>query len=287
VARYLDAPPDDTVSPMTMLEGRTTLAGAWGEVSAHEIGATVTSWRPGGREVLFTASDAVIDTADMWHGGIPVCAPWFGGGPGDWPVPFVHGVVPRVRWRLLDAVGDDSGARLRYATDAAATAHLPGSERFPSDLRYQLDVAADATRLRLDLTVTSPSEATTIELALHPYLLTDTRSGHVDGLDGVAYTDFTDGSRGTADGPVMLGGYLDRVYEEARPVTVESAAGRLGLSQDGAESLVVWNPGPVNTQVPGDEWERFVCVEYGCVKGHRVALPAGGGRRVSMTLSIC
>ncbi|NHB85540.1 hypothetical protein G7085_15535 [Tessaracoccus sp. HDW20] len=268
-----------------MLEGCTMLSGAWGDVSAHEIGATVTSWRPAGREVLFTASDAVIDTADMWHGGIPCVLPG-SGRPRGWAVPFVHGVVPRVRWRLLDASGDDAGARLRYATDATATAHLPGADRFPSDLRYELEVAADATRLRLDLTVTSPSVAATVEMALHPYLLTDTRSGRVDGLGGVPFTDFTDGSRGAADPPVVLGGYLDRVYDAACPATVDSAEGRLSLSSEGAESLIVWNPGPANKQVPGDEWERFVCVEYGCVKGHPVELPAGGDRRLSMTISV-
>ncbi|AQP47842.1 hypothetical protein BW730_10395 [Tessaracoccus aquimaris] len=262
------------------------LSGSWGSLSVHPIGATVTSWRPGGREALYTASDAVPGTEAMWHGGIPVCTPWFGVGTGDWEVPFIHGLVSRVRWRVVASEAGEDRAHVVLATDGAATAHLPGADRFPADLRYELDVVADASRLTLGLTVATPSRDAVVEMALHPYLLTDARTATVDGLQGARYTDYAAGVDGTDDAPVPVGRYLDRVYREYRPTTIVSDEGTLRLAAQGAGSVVVWNPGPEDPPVPGDEWSRFVCVEYGEVKSTAVLIPAGASHLLRMTIAV-
>ena len=41
-------------------DGLHLLTGEWGALGVEEIGATVVSWRPGGRERLYTASDALV-----------------------------------------------------------------------------------------------------------------------------------------------------------------------------------------------------------------------------------
>lgn len=261
------------------------LSGRWGQLCVNEIGGNVASWRPGGRERLYLAGDAVIGTADMWHGGIPACAPWFGGGRGDWPVPFGHGLVSRVRWQMREASVDDEGARILLCTDAEATRGLPGADRYPDDLTYELEVVADATSLTVALSLGSPSREVAVELALHPYLLTDVKNASVAGLAGVEYDDFADGTHAVETGEVALGGYLDRVYAGAPPTTLSDGVDVVLLEADGANSIIVWNPGPVNTQVPGDEWARFVCVEYGNVKGGAITIPAGGSHRLRLRLA--
>lgn len=267
-------------------DGLISLSGDWGSISVHELGATVTSWRPGGREALFTASDETPGAAPMWHGGIPVCAPWFGAGPGDWKVPFSHGLVSRVRWKVISTASDDDRAHLTLATDAAATRDLPGANHFPSDLRYVLDIVADASRLTLGLTIVSPTRDAVVELAFHPYLLTDAPTASVAGLESVGFTDYAVSAVGSEDSPVAVGRYLDRVYEQARPTKVTSQSGSLRLAAQGASSVIVWNPGPAGTQVPDGEWERFVCVEYGCVKRNQTLIPAGGTHLLRMTITV-
>lgn len=265
--------------------GLHTLSGAWGELDVHEIGGNVAGWRPGGHERLYRASNAVIGTDDMWHGGIPVCTPWFGGGRGDWEIPFIHGLVSRVRWVPRELKVDDAGARVVLGTDGLATRGLPGADRYPADLTYDLTVAADATSLTVELTVGSPSREVTVEIALHPYLLTDVPNSTVTGLAGVAYDDFADASRAVEPGAVALGGYLDRVYAAAPRTTLTDGDTGLRLDGVGANSIIVWNPGPVNDQVPGQEWAQFACVEYGNVKAGALTIPAGGAHTLRLRLT--
>lgn len=265
-------------------EGLHTLSGSWGRLSVHEIGATVASWCPGGRERLFTASDAVFSTEAMWHGGIPVCTPWFGQGNGDWVVPHGHGLVSRVRWRTLHAHVDDDSAHVVMVTDAESTRHLPGADRYPADLRYELDVVADAGRLTLGLSVASPSRDAAVELALHPYLRTDARRAVVSGLAGVRYHDHATGTDAVGAAQFGAEGPLDRVFREAPPTIVDYGTSGLRLAAQGANSVIVWNPGPGGDAVPADEWADFVCVEYGAVKAGSVTIPAGGAHLLRMTI---
>lgn len=269
---------------MTRPEELVQLSGGWGEIEVHSVGATVTSWRPRGREVLFTASDAQPGSRDMWHGGIPVCTPWFGAGPGTWQVPFGHGLAARVGWDVVSSSCDDSGAHVVLSTDATAMARLQGAGRFPDDLRFTLDVVADATRLTLGLTLTSPTRDAFVEMALHPYLRTDAPSATVTGLEGIAFTDYCDGSAGSDDHPVHVGRSVDRVYAAAPATTLASDDGVLRLAAQGAASVIVWNPGPGSTQVPGDDWARFACVEYGCVKQAARLIPAGESHLLRLTI---
>lgn len=264
--------------------GSTTLRGAWGELGFHTLGAIVTSWRPRGKETLYLAPGERPTFGEMPHGGIPVCAPWFGVGAGEWDAPFTHGLVSRVRWTLVDQHVDDDSARAVLTTDAQATSHLPGADRFPDDLRYELAISADATRLTLGLTIASPSRAALVEAAFHPYLLTDAPSAEVRGLEGVGYTDFSHGTTGVADGPIRIETAPDAVFDAAPATQLTDARGEVRLAAQGAHSVIVWNPGPGGTSIPGDEWRRFACVEYGYVKGRAILIPAGGSHLLRLTV---
>jgi len=252
----------------------------------HALGATVTSWAPGGVEQIFTCEDAEPAPGRMWHGGIPLCTPWFGSGLGlDWEVPFRHGLVSRVAWQVVHSTSGDDRATIVQRTDARSTRHLAGSDRFPADLCYELRVEADARKLALSLTITSPTQPTRIEAMFHPYLAVDVPTARLAGLGGIEYRDFSDGTEGVEVASLRVDGALDRVYAAAAPATVTDASGSLEVVPEGAATAVVWNPGIVDGRFAAGEGQRFLCMEFGNAAAGAVDLPAGGSHRIGMRLT--
>lgn len=242
----------------------------------------MSSWQPGGVERLFTSRDADLTQGRMWHGGIPLCTPWFGQAVGSgWTVPWGHGLVSRTRWEVVDSFADATGARVALRTDATATAHLQGTERFPRDLSYRLDVTADEKALTLTLTIASPTADAVVDAVFHPYFATDAREETIDSLAGIPFHDYATGTDGVDAAPVPAAGPVDRVYAGARSVTLPHAG--LLLDGAGADTVVLWNPGPGSPKVPDEEWAGFVCVEYGAL-GRRI--PAGETIEVGLSLRI-
>ncbi|MCA9570304.1 MAG: hypothetical protein KC656_20815 [Myxococcales bacterium] len=89
-------------------------------------GATVTSFRALGREILFVSPNAVRRAGKAIRGGIPVCWPWFAGHPEhpEWPA---HGVARDQPWTLA-GMGHEGGAhvaRLALVDDDATRAVWP------------------------------------------------------------------------------------------------------------------------------------------------------------------
>lgn len=72
---------------------------------------------------------------------------------------------------------------------------------------------------------------------------------------------------------------------------MDAAADReITVSTSGATRIIVWNPGREKASgfsdlAPG-EWERFVCVEAGCVLGGAVQLEPGQTHTLSTTISV-
>ncbi|GAA3865706.1 D-hexose-6-phosphate mutarotase [Tessaracoccus defluvii] len=271
--------------PMSSRADVITRTGDWGSIAVSPFGATVVSWCPDGVERLFTASDASPVLGEMWHGGIPVCAPWFGRGRGDWSVPHPHGLVSRVSWRLVGEESRVDGCMLEWRTDAAATSHLPGAQHYPPDLGYSLRIEASATALVLSLRIDSPTTEVVVDEAFHPYLRTGLPAT-VSGLNGVAFRDFAADHAGSEDSALTVDRYVDRVYCGAPETTLTDDGARLGLAGDAASSLIIWNPGPGSGMVPGDEWRDFVCIEYGNVQGNAVTIPAGGEHTLRTLLQV-
>lgn len=264
------------------------LSGAWGTARVAELGACVLSWRPAGAaDVLFMSRAAELTPGTMWHGGIPVCAPWFGSGQGDWEVPHVHGLVARVPWRTESVEQDDDGARVVMTLSSADVAAVQGADRYPDDLAYVLEVDVTAAALTVALTIASPSTDVRVDLALHPYLAIDATRATITGLEGVEFRIPAQGwATATDDDVFAFDGYADRVYDAAPPLFLSDGERTRRLTSSGATSTVVWNPGPEDPGVPADEAAEFVCVEFGNVRGGAVEVPAGGEHRLSMTIEV-
>lgn len=264
------------------------LAGVWGAVRVAELGGCVLSWRSaGGEDVLFVSRDAELTPGTMWHGGIPVCAPWFGAGRGGWEVPHVHGLVARVPWHTRSVEQDDDGARLVMTLTSADVAEVPGATRYPDDLAYTLEVDVAASALSVALSIASPTTDVVVDLALHPYLAVDARRATVTGLEGVTFLNPLEGwASASEDEAFAFDGLVDRVYAAAPPLFLSDGARTRRLTNDGATSTVIWNPGTADAEVPADEAEEFVCVEFGNVRGGAVEIPAGGEHRLSLTIEV-
>ena len=263
------------------------LSGPWGSLRVAELGGCVLSWRPAGHgEILFLSSAAELTPGAMWHGGIPVCAPWFGQGQGDWQVPHGHGLVARVPWHTEAVEQSADGATIVLTLKAADTAHLPGADRYPADLAYRLEITAGAAALSVALTIASPTQDVTVDVALHPYLRLDATRASLTGLEGVGFQDALRGwATGTAEEPLTFDQHRDLVFDAAPSVFLSDGSTTLRLTNRGATRTVAWNPGPGSEGLP-QEWDQFVCVEYGNVREGAVTIPAGEEHTLAMTVEV-
>lgn len=252
--------------------GPRTVTNAHCTASALDLGATVLSWRPhGGDEVLFLSPEAAVGEGLELHGGIPICAPWFGRGRAGVDVPRPHGLVRWVPWELVARTDDERGTHLDWVLDASAVAHLPGADAYPADLRFRHEVTFGAD-LDLRLTVTSPTTEFILDEAFHSYFAVDAANTRIHGLPG---------------GTLAPNHPLDEVVHTDADITIETPGRVLTIRASGAASAVVWNPGSeVPSNFGAEEWRNMVCVEVGNVQTEAVTVPAGGSHTLGMTVSL-
>lgn len=257
--------------------------------SLVDHGAQVLEWAPRGhRPVLFLSQAGAGAEDTAIRGGIPVCFPWFG--PGREPgAPFNHGFARTTTWRRIEASGEEvRTVAYRLTRDEATDEYWPYA--------YEAVLTAHlGTDLTVSLQVTNQDEQVfSYEAALHTYLsVEDIAQVRLEGLDGARYLDKTDaGTIRWQQGPVTFSQETDSVYASAGPVTVIDAAGgrEVTVSSSGATRMIVWNPWREKAAEfpdlgPG-EWERFVCVEAGCVLDGAVQLEPGQTHTLSTTITV-
>lgn len=252
-------------------------------------GAQVLQWAPRGHDpVLFMGRAGVHAVDTVLRGGIPVCFPWFG--PGREPgAPSDHGFARTASWHRIDQSGEEDRTIAYRLTQRDAT-----DDYWPYAYEAVLTV-----RLGRDLTVSlqvtnQDEQAFSYEVALHTFLsVGNIAEVRLEGLEDLHYVDKTDG--GTVKqqrGQLTIREQTDRVYRSSGPVTVvDIATGRdITVSTSGATRITVWNPWREKAAdfpdlAPG-EWERFVCVEAGCVLDGAVQLEPGRSHTLSTTISV-
>ena len=218
------------------------LTNEFGAVSVDTCGANVLSYVPaGGREVLFRSSEE-RRTNSWYHGGIPLCWPWFGrnGDPGS----EMHGFVRLLDWEVVSRTDSSRESRLhlRLRSGAESAKWLDGS--FVLDYEIVL-----SEQLELDLKMCNTgARRFAVTTGFHPYFSVNDMSnatvrtprGEIRCVPGM------DGDRPFADGRYVLD---DGIRE-------------LTLTAWGNKKLVVWNQGEEPLEgLAAEDWRHFVCVE--------------------------
>ncbi len=253
-------------------------------------GALVSAWAPVGAEpVVWMTRHAEFLRGHSVHGGIPLCAPWFGNGPAGDRNPG-HGFIRLARWELRDVRDDGERVTVRLTLAGGDVEGVPTAYARST---FEL-VVGFGRELELALTIAAGTEPVAVEAALHTYVgVGDVRQVVVHGLEGHGYFDKV--IRALArqdDGPLVLTGEIDRVYDCPTPVTVDDPVldRRVTVTGRGAANVVVWNPwAEKSAGIDGfgpDEWIDMVCVETANALDHAVALAAGEAMTIATTIAV-
>lgn len=251
----------------------------------YEQGAHVTSWIPNRHDdVLWVSALSRFEPGTPIRGGIPVCAPWFGGREG---APYAHGYARRVPWTLVDAV-EDKGV-------VTFTFYLRNNElspAFPANLTLTYTVTFAQT-LNLQLTATADC-ATTIEMALHSYFaVTTIDEVTITGLEEEPYTDTLTGERhpeGEAEA-IVINREIDRLYDGKGPVTIDDVHRRIVVEKEGSANTVVWNPwirhgAAALSDLEETGYQTMVCVEVANARTGAITLTPATHHTMSATIAV-
>jgi len=251
---------------------------ATAEIYLH--GAQLTSWRPaGGEEVIFLSGQSQWEPGRAIRGGIPVCFPWFRNKTDDPKAPS-HGFVRTKAWQLdyVTRNGDTVTISLSTASDEATRAWWPHDFR----LVHRVTVGAELVQ---ELTVSNTGTAPLrFEEALHTYYrVGGAQSVRIQGLDGVAYLDNTDGNREKRqEGDIVYTGPTDRAYVDTThevEILDPILRRRIRLEKENSRTTVVWNPWVEGAHalpdMADDEWRAMACVEASNIRAFAVDLAPG------------
>lgn len=259
-----------------------------GEAEVCLLGGHVCSYkRTGGRPVLWMSPKAVFADGKPIRGGIPVCWPWFGALKGKEGAPS-HGYVRTRLWEVREARESDPA---RTSLVLGLRGESAQNELFPHafDLSITVEVGDE---LIVDLVTTNRGASEfTYTAALHTYFaVSDVRKVSVGGLDGCAYIDTVGGAWRTGltqKGPVRFEAEVDRIYQNTKGECVigdPEWKRRICVAKEGSFSTVVWNPWTAKaerlTDLGGENYPWFVCVETTNAASDVVVVPPGANRRL-------
>lgn len=238
-------------------------------------GGQIVSWIPAGdQERLYLSPLAQAGGAHAVRGGIPVVFPQFArrGPLGQ------HGFARQQAWQWVEGAqrGDVVIGVLRLSDNAATRTVWP--HRFEAELSFSFA----GLQLDVELAITNTGDTPfDFSAALHTYLLVDdVRRARLGGLYGVRYVDQVSGVQQHQEmDPFSFAGEIDRIYfDAAGPLSLATAMGRMTITREGFDDVVVWNPGPTKaaamTDLPDDDWLRLLCVEAAAI-GTPITLAPG------------
>lgn len=264
-------------------------AEAAGEIYLH--GANVTAWRPAGaEEVLFVSAKSRWADGVAIRGGVPICFPWFANKADDAKAP-AHGFARTRAWELRAVEKDGEAVRVTMTLGSDDSTRKFWAADFRAEYRVTL-----GRELKMELAVKNlGAAAVRFEEALHTYFrVGEIAKARVRGLDGMRYTDKTDGRKEKKqEGDVMLTAESDREYLDT-PHEVELVDELMGrkirIANEGSRTTVVWNPWMVKAKAMSDfgdeEWKQMICVETTNVSQFAVELGAGQEHRMTAMIGV-
>lgn len=236
----------------------------------HLHGATLTSWKCKGQEMLFVSEKAVLDGTKAIRGGIPLVFPNFG----PWDLGPQHGFARTSQWTVCQEPKEENGE-----TSAVFVLEDNESTRKMWNYRFKLLYEVIVGKHNLKTTITAENkdeksfEFTTL---LHTYFrVPDVTKTMVSGLNGLTYMDKVLGGKifTESNDPVIVKGYTDRVYQnspsEHKITNVGSPNCDIILWKENLPDTVVWNPwahkAMTMSDFGDDEYPNMLCIEAGYV----------------------
>ncbi|KXS13456.1 galactose mutarotase-like protein [Gonapodya prolifera JEL478] len=272
----------------TLPDGKTprtvTLTRESDSVEIYVFGATVTSWKVAGQEMLFVSPKAVLDGSKAIRGGIPVVFPIFGTDPVI-KLPQ-HGVARTSVWKFGGVTSETSSAVTGVfqlsseSIDPALAAIWPHKFK----LTYSVTLGKDSLQTKLDVENVDTAEWS-FEALLHNYIAVDDPSRiKIYGLKDASFFDKSHAIPPSQHDYIELNHEIDRVHtvaDRSVPIVVETMRSPKGVVRveregRGFDSLVLWNPWATKSEnivdLGRDAWSHFICVEPGAVDKSKVTV---------------
>lgn len=233
-------------------------------------------------DLLFQSENLAGDSRfSRIHMGIPVCWPWFGAHEKNKDLP-AHGLARYFRWELAEAghfKNGDVKIQLKLASEQHPLIEEMWADTFELRLVFRLGDSFEVNFSAANLS----DNAVTISEALHTYFnVGNSEQARVEGLEGTRYHDKFENLEAIQSSSIHPCVELDRVYLDApdTSILIDPVLGRkLIISNEGAASTVVWNPGAerakARTDLNDQEYLDFVCVETANTLTNSYSLESG------------
>ncbi|KAL1437793.1 hypothetical protein MTO96_048640 [Rhipicephalus appendiculatus] len=258
------------------------------------FGATLTSWKVDGQEMLFLSKKSLQDGKSPIRGGIPLVFPNFGA----WDLGPHHGFAHTSFWSVQPSdvtsmQGENGSKAIVLSLKDNDYTHSIWNHGFRLVYRIELQKA----KLRLELTVentgTDMFEFTTL---MHPYWrMADVRKCTLSGCHGALYADKTKDfceSREERE-CVTVSQWTDNIYKSTERVHMLTAVGAgktLKIEKENLPDTVVWNPwakiASELEDLDAEEYLHMLCVEPGHV-AQPVRLEPSQHFRAACTFTAC
>jgi len=252
-------------------------------------GGQVLSYQPktADQPVLFLSEQALYQQGEVIRGGTPICWPWFSDEPQQANLPS-HGVVRNQPWQLVSThAHQDGSTSVILAIEDNEQSRVLWDHRF----RLQLELRIGQT---LSLTLTSHNlgkQPFAMSEALHTYFaVSNVNEIEIEGLDGLTYSDkCLNFAEQQQTGNVQIKAELDRVYQSVSQDVVlhdPNFNRKIRITSPTCNTCVIWNPWQALSDVAGQGYQHFVCIEAANVADDKIIVPAGESHTITAEYSV-
>lgn len=251
-------------------------------------GATVTSWKVNGRELIFVSPMAQREGPKAIRGGIPIVFPQFGKVEEPNPASKLpqHGFARILRW-THDSSKFAETDEMTSATFILNNLDLETQEpdlheawSYTFNLTYEVSLGSSFLSTSMSVTTADHILKIPITPLLHSYLVVeDISEAWITGLNSKQYIDKVDPSSENKvedNEKLVITSEVDRIYIGAmhnNSVCLHSGSStgyHIQFESTTLEDVVVWNPWIAKAQSIADmdnkDYKKFVCVELGKVQ---------------------
>ncbi|KAI8802610.1 galactose mutarotase-like domain-containing protein [Cladochytrium replicatum] len=268
--------------PVARWDSFVTISNGSSSAAIHFFGATLTSWKVNGREIIFVSSKALADGSKAIRGGIPLVFPHFG--TVGWSKLPQHGFARNSVWEIGSVVESDEETAVELLlTPGQVPKAMSSLWRKEFKAIYTVSLNGREGKLRTSFKVTNTDdESWDFTALLHTYFATeDISKTGVQGLTGVPFTDkVAGGTRVDAETRerVTVASEVDRVYHGvASSQVLVDLDGRPFVSiKTNLPDIVVWNiwtKAKAMADMGDEDYKRYICVEAGSVSSNITLSP--------------